>query len=92
MRVPADCVILEAMDLTVDECMYFEDRQTIVNKTISKGPDHHKEENPDILLLTRSLVLTGSGRAVVCAVGKRTRISGKLEAEDLKIDETPTPL
>jgi magnesium-transporting ATPase (P-type) len=49
-------------------------------------------ENPDILILTRSLVLTGSGRAVVCAVGKNTRISGKLESEDLQVDETPTPL
>ena len=92
MRVPADCLLLEAMDITVDESVYFEDRETITTKTISRGPDDHRDRNPDILLLARSLVLTGSGRAVVCAVGKNTRISGKLEQEELTVDETPTPL
>jgi len=29
MRIPADCVLLEGMDITVDEAPYFEDRSTI---------------------------------------------------------------
>jgi magnesium-transporting ATPase (P-type) len=80
------------MDLTLDESMYFEDRETVSVKTTSQGPHHHIEVNPDILLLSRSLVLTGSGRAVVAAVGKQSRISGKMEQEELKQDETLTPL
>jgi Ca2+ transporting ATPase len=92
MRIPADCVLLESMDLTLDESMYFEDRETVSFKNTSQGPDQHIAVNPDILLLARSLVLTGSGRAVVAAVGKQTRINGKMEQEELQQDETPTPL
>ena len=74
MRIPADCVLIDGMDITVNESVYNEDRECIVAKGISKGEDHHRE-NPDPFLLSRSLVLTGSGRAVVCAVGKHTRSS-----------------
>jgi magnesium-transporting ATPase (P-type) len=35
MRVPADCLLVEAMDITVDESMYFEDRECISKKGIS---------------------------------------------------------
>jgi len=72
MRVPADCILLDGMDITVDEALYNEDRESIVTKLISKGEEHHRE-NPDPFLLSRSLVITGQGRAVVCAVGKHTR-------------------
>lgn len=72
MRVPADCVLIDGMDITCDESVYNEDRESIVTKMISKGEDHHRE-NPDCFLLSRSLVMTGSGRAVVCAVGAHTR-------------------
>jgi len=72
MRVPADCILLDGMDITIDEALYNEDRECIVPKLISKGEEHHRE-NPDPFLLARTLVLTGSGKAVVCAVGKHTR-------------------
>jgi magnesium-transporting ATPase (P-type) len=84
MRIPADCVLLQSMDLTLDESMYFEDRATETVKICSQGPEQHIEANPDICLLARSLVLTGSGRAVVSAVGKMTRINGKMEQEELQ--------
>lgn len=68
MRIPADCVLIDGMDITVDETIYNEGRTMIVSKTISKGEEHHRE-NPDPFLLANSLIMTGSGRAVVCAVG-----------------------
>lgn len=91
MRIPADCILLDGMDITVDETIYNEDRETIVPKSISKGEEHHRE-NPDPFLLARSLVMTGSGRAVVCAVGKHTRYAQTFPIEDLKDDDELTPL
>lgn len=67
MRIPADCVLIEGMDITVDESLYHEDRETIVSKQISTGINHR--DNPDPFLLQRCLVLSGVGRAVVCNVG-----------------------
>lgn len=72
MRIPADCVLLDGQDITVDESIYNEDRELIAVKSLSRGEEQHRE-NPDPFLLSRSLVLSGSGRAVVCAVGKNTR-------------------
>lgn len=69
MRIPADCVLIEGNDVTVDEAYYDpEGREKIVRKNVSTGDNHL--ENPDPFLLTKSLVQTGSGRAIVCAVGK----------------------
>jgi magnesium-transporting ATPase (P-type) len=81
MRIPADCILIDGMDVTVDEAPYFEDRETINPKSLSKK-DYFVESdieyynnhtrNPDPFLLTDSLVMTGSGKAVVCAVGNNT--------------------
>ena len=91
MRIPADCILVEGMDVTVDEHEYYEDRETIVRKSVSTGENH--KENPDPFLLTRSLVLSGSGRAVVCAVGKYSRISAVKDDDILgEGDEVMTPL
>jgi len=35
MRIPADCILIEGMDITVDEAPYFEERETINPKAIS---------------------------------------------------------
>lgn len=91
MRVPADCVLIDGMDISCDESMYNEDRESIVFKTVSKGEDHHRE-NPDCFLLSRSLVMTGTGKAVVCAVGDHTRYAQAFPVEDLKDDDNLTPL
>ena len=68
MRVPADCILLRGMDITVDEALYHEGRSTIVKKQVATGKNHRN--NPDPFLKSRSLVMSGSGRAVVCCVGK----------------------
>lgn len=56
------------MDVLVDEAIYNGDRETFVKKTVFTGDN--MRENPDPFLLAKSLVMTGSGRALVCAVGQ----------------------
>jgi magnesium-transporting ATPase (P-type) len=94
-RVPADCILLEEMNITVDQQYYFpikENETEYVEKEQSTGtekgqPDNHKK-NPDPFMLTDSKIMTGQGKAIICAVGENTllaRIRGK---EDLDIQET----
>jgi magnesium-transporting ATPase (P-type) len=35
MRIPADCILISGMDITVDEAPYHEDRETINPKSLS---------------------------------------------------------
>jgi len=91
MRVPADCVLIDGMDITADETAYNEGRTLVNKKQISKGEESHRE-NPDPFLLANSLVMTGSGRAVVCAVGKHTRYTQEFEIEQLNDEDQLTPL
>ena len=74
MRVPADCTLLDGQDITADETVYNEGRSLVNVKSVSKGEEQHRE-NPDPFLLANSLIMTGSGRAVVCAVGSHTRFA-----------------
>ena len=75
MRIPSDCILLNGLDVIVDEAPYYEDRESIFEKQCSLGSvDYNNHtENPDPFLLSGSLVMTGQGRAVVCAVGKLSR-------------------
>lgn len=86
MRVPADCVLLDGQDITADETTYNEGRSLVNVKSVSKGEEHHRE-NPDPFLLANSLIMTGSGRAVVCAVGKHTRFASEFPTEQLTEEE-----
>lgn len=91
MRVPADCIVFEGQDISVDESLYHEDRETVVPKQISTGVNHR--ENPDPFLMQRTLVLSGYGRAVVCCVGENCQIASRLNNETLEDDEENlTPL
>ena len=96
MRIPTDCVLIEGMDITVDEAPYFEERESLCKKAISTGTvnENNHVENPDPFLLTRSLVITGSGKAVVCSVGKHRQIASVEQPEDLIGDDEndATPL
>lgn len=91
MRIPADCVLIEGQDVTADETVYNEGRTLINVKNVSKGEDHHRE-NPDPFLLANSLIMTGSGRAVVCAVGANTRFTQDFPPQALNEEEQLTPL
>jgi hypothetical protein len=54
MRVPADCVLIEGNDITVDEAYYHDGVETVIRKQISTGENHFV--NPDPFLLSKSLV------------------------------------
>ena len=49
MKVPADCLLFEGMDITVDEKDYNDGIETIVKKTISTGFNHTSHPDPFIL-------------------------------------------
>jgi len=103
--VPADCIIVEEMNIHVDESMY-DPRAVDVEKEPSEKFDKPRRdedddaddkyavvhndnhyENPDPILLTGSKVMNGSGRAVVCSVGKNTRLSRSRGTQELKLHE-----
>ena len=89
MRIPADSILIDGMDITVDETMYgFAES---ISKSLSKDAENHLN-NPDPFLLSRTLVKSGSGRAVVCAVGVHTRWYKEHPVEDLEDDNEKTPL
>lgn len=75
--VPADCILFQGMNITVDETMYGEGKAQLKKPSMLKTaeadiePDNHKE-NPDNALLTGSFVMSGCGKAVVCSVGRNT--------------------
>jgi len=78
------------MNITVDESIY--GTEGYIEKELSafygenEGGeyDNHKN-NPDPFLLTGSMIMTGSGRAIICAVGDNTRLANGRKDEDLVI-------
>lgn len=70
MRMPADCILFDGIDITVNESIYNNGDELIMKKQISKKSN--LRENPDTILLNQSLIMSGSGKAIVCAVGFRS--------------------
>ena len=62
--IPADCLLLEGNDVTVDE-KFFNDNEKAFKSVVVEGQHHGK----DPFLFSSSIVLNGSGRALVCSVG-----------------------
>lgn len=96
-RVPADCILIEETNITVNQSMY-DASQTKIEKETSKNYyanpetwnlgeelDNHKE-CPDPFLLSNSMILTGCGKAVVCCVGDNTLLARTRNKEDLVIN------
>jgi len=96
--VPADCLLIKEMNIAVDETKYGN------SKSVEKEPsevylsyhekeekDNHKE-NPDINLLTGTMVMSGGGRALVCAVGPNTSLGRSGASNQLVIEGSETPL
>jgi Ca2+-transporting ATPase len=65
-RIPADCLLLESIDLRVDEAYHHDDVKTIVDKHESNA--ENLLENHDSFLMAESLVVEGSGRALILVV------------------------
>ena len=85
-RVPADCVLVEGTDLTVDETLYRPANSRATKKVVA---DEHNLREADPFLLSNTLVATGTGLAVVAAVGERSRRGLKEEKLDTS---SKTPL
>jgi magnesium-transporting ATPase (P-type) len=62
--IPADCLLLEGNDVTVDE-KFFTENEKAFKSVVVEGQHHGK----DPFLFSSSIVLKGSGRALVCSVG-----------------------
>lgn len=86
-RVPADCVLIDGQDLTVDESFYNKTEHHQARKEAASDENHSR--NADPFLLSQTLVVAGVGKAVVAAVGKNSRRG----IEESKLDtESKTPL
>ena len=104
-RVPADCLLIEEMDMKVDQQQFFAEesletgeRADMADKQCSYDDEEKdKDHNPDPILLQDSIVMRGYGKAVVLAVGKHSlkekEIAGDAKAKKyaLAIENTETP-
>ena len=87
MRVPADCILISGSDVAVDESDF-----TGEPELCEKEPLHEDnyQDGPMPFLLAKSLINSGRGTAIVCAVGVNT-FTGQAECK-LEIEDSPTPL
>lgn len=87
MRIPADCLLLEGTDIAADESGLTGEPEQLEKFAMTEANFEH---NPTPFLLAKTLIVSGQGLALVCAVGTNTR-SGMAE-EKLNIEEEETPL
>jgi Ca2+-transporting ATPase len=100
-RVPADCILIDEMNITVDQSMYYQKATQVEKEQSTHTPlfndagyaegdqDNHKE-HPDPFLFSDSKIMTGQGKAIVCAVGDNTLMALNRKAGDLQISEQLT--
>ena len=67
--VPADCIVVECMDLATNESTLTGEPEAIIKEALTNENYRH---NPCPFLLQGSLVENGTGKAVVLAVGDNT--------------------
>lgn len=65
--VPADCVLIDGEGIETNETRILEDRTNIAKETLT---EYNKARYPNPFLMASTFVNVGSGRAVVCCVGK----------------------
>ena len=96
-EVPADGQLVEATDLQVDESSLTGELLTTKEirgeRTAEKGESHenHGEAYPKDMLLRSSMVMNGTGRYVVTAVGDETEI-GHVARQAMELTGVKTPL
>lgn len=73
--VPADCILLQTIDISVNESALTGESEQI-QKDVVTSDNYHC--NPQPFLLKSTTVETGEGRALVCAVGDNTQ-AGKID-------------
>lgn len=87
MRIPADCVLISGTDVAADESSLTGEPEQREKSIVN---EQNYSYNPCPFLLGKTLVVSGQGTAIVCAVGTNSR-SGLAE-EKLNIEEDITPL
>ncbi|CDW82450.1 calcium-translocating p-type pmca-type family protein [Stylonychia lemnae] len=87
MRIPADSILLEGIDVQCDESAMTGENESVIKTHVSL---QNFQSNPDPFLISKTLVVNGLGKALVCAVGINSR-SGMVE-EKLNTVTSETPL
>ena len=87
MKIPADCILLDGIDISCDESAMTGEPDQMEKSAVTES---NYEFNPDPFLLGKTLVAQGQGTAMVCCVGVNSR-SGQAE-EKLQTEEDQTPL
>ena len=99
-RVPADCRLIEAIELTLDESMLTGENHPVqkTNQPIANHHHHNNHKNGTHTLSSQTniafagtLVNEGRGRAVVIAVGSQTEL-GKVATELETVTSRKSPL
>ena len=98
-RVPADCLLIQEMDMHVDQKQFYRDMdgsENTVKECSNQDVEMDKNENPDPILLQDSIIMTGTGKCLVLAVGSHTlkekEIAANVEADNnaLQIEKEET--
>ena len=70
MRIPADCILINCTDFAADEAALTGEPEQVEKSDVN---EHNFEYNPQPFLLANTLVASGSGTALICAVGPNSR-------------------
>ncbi|MBW9071318.1 cation-transporting P-type ATPase, partial [Rhizobium pusense] len=92
-RVPADGILTEAHELSVDESLLSGESVAVAKAAAPPGtrPDLADGANPDTMLFFGSMVVQGQGRMVVTATAHNTTL-GRIGKSLTGIAEAPSPL
>ncbi len=85
-RVPADGVLIEATDFSVNEAIL-----TGESVSVKKREKHSLQPGANNLVFAGTMVTTGIGRMVVTAVAEQTEV-GKIGKKVMGVNEQKTPL
>lgn len=86
-RVPTDCILIESTDFATDESPLTGEPEQVEKSAVTED---NYTSNPNPFLLGKTLIVSGTGTAMICAVGCNSR-SGMAE-EKLNIEDEETPL
>ncbi|MCC6222472.1 MAG: HAD-IC family P-type ATPase [Thermoleophilia bacterium] len=90
MKVPADCRVLHAVALEVDESLLTGESVTVGKRSEPVAPDAPVTDRAAMLFMG-TIVVRGRGRAIVAATGARTEL-GSIAGAVRELGEVETPL
>lgn len=82
MKIPADCIVIKSSDIETDESSLTGEPESIPKEAITES---NIKNGADPFIFSQTLITSGQGTAIVCAVGINTR-SGRAE-EKLNIED-----